>query len=402
MALIRKVVEINVSDNDVDMSDDEQSRIEPIETESTEVLTERLLVACRAAGIGVWDCDLVSRRMNYSGLAKEIFGFPPDGEVTLEMVQSVIHPNDLADTQAASQRVLDPEVRAEENYTYRIQRFDTGEIRWIRAHGIAAFRKVGGKVEAVRYTGSMQDVTERELEQQLAAQSETHLRLAIDAAGMAIWDLDLETGEVSHSPELNRILGFPAEVKPTAAEFRARYAVGERERMEAEGAAAQARGDTMIQSRVRYDIPGRGEITCVLRASLALDEKAARRRVIGVLFDITEQARAEERLRTLNREVVHRLKNVASLAGVFAKQTWSRDEAMDIYLGRLRALTLSADLMFGASQERLTLHVLVERTLDAFRSAGENPFEIQGDDIELEERRRMALLSSSMNWRPTR
>jgi hypothetical protein len=33
--------------------------------------------------------------------------------------------------------------------------------------------------------------------------------LAVDAAGVAVWDLDVVAGEVAHSPDLNRMLGFP-------------------------------------------------------------------------------------------------------------------------------------------------------------------------------------------------
>jgi len=176
-------------------------------------------------------------------------------------VHSSIHPDDLEVVLAAARRAMDPGVRANENYAYRVRRLDTGELRWLRGHGIAQFDGEGSNSRAVLYAGSVQDITGRELTRQSLAASEERLRLAIDAAEMAVWDLDLEAGVVAHSPELNRLLGFPEDARPSLDELRSRYAPGERERLEAEGAAARARGETSLQTRVRYIVPGRGEVT---------------------------------------------------------------------------------------------------------------------------------------------
>ncbi len=343
----------------------------------------RYQLACEAARIGVWELHVAEDRLVYSHLARSIFGFPAEGEVTREMVHRTIHPDDLEIVLAAARRAMDPAIRSNETYAYRISRRDTGELRFIRAHGIARFAE--GSDRAVLYAGSVRDVTEEELTRQALADSEERLRLAVDAAGMAVWDLDVASNTVAHSPGLNRILGFPEAAHPTVEDLQSRYAPGEQERLQAEGAAAQERGEAILQSRVRYEVPGKGEVTCVLRAATAtsVSGEANPKRVIGVLYDVTEQARAEDRLKTLNDELRHRLKNVANLAGIFARQTWPADDARDSFLGRLRALSMSADLMFGSIEDALRMSTLLAPALEPFRSGGTDQFVLDGPDIAL-------------------
>ena len=147
---------------------------------------DRYELACRAAGIGVWELHVREGRLAYSDIARSIFGFPPEGAITREIVHSAIHPDDLEVVLAAAGRAMDPSVRSDEHYIYRIRRFDTGEPRWIRAHGIAEFDDESPDANALLYAGSLQDITDRELTRQALAASEERLRLAIDAAEMAV------------------------------------------------------------------------------------------------------------------------------------------------------------------------------------------------------------------------
>lgn len=342
-------------------------------------------LACRAAGIGVWELHISEDRLVYCKIARSIFGFPEQGPVTREMVYSVIHPDDAEVVRSAARRAMDPKVKSTESYSYRIKRLDTGETRWLVGNGIAYFDGEGPTARPMLYAGSIRDVTERELTRQALASSEERHRLAVDAAQMAVWDLDLETGVVAHSPDLNRMLGFPVEARPTAEELRSRYAPGERDRLEAEGAAAAARGETSMQTRVNYIVPGKGDVTYVLRAALAMSAQGgeASPRVIGVLYDATEQFRAEERLKTVNGELRHRLKNMTNLASIFARQTWAGDPQLENYLGRIRALAMSADLMFGTRDSALHLHDVVNRSLQPFMDDFQDRFVLKGPDAVL-------------------
>ncbi|MCW3796513.1 PAS domain S-box protein [Sphingomonas sp. BN140010] len=130
----------------------------------------RLALATHAASLGIWDWEIATGRMAYSPLAKEICGFAPEQEVTYENAKAVTHPDDYPRTSAMARRALDPELREVQPYEYRIVRPD-GSIRWVIAHGEAVFDDVGGQPRAVRYVGTLQDITDRkQTEQELREQ----------------------------------------------------------------------------------------------------------------------------------------------------------------------------------------------------------------------------------------
>jgi PAS domain S-box-containing protein len=123
-------------------------------------IRKRLGIALSAAKQGVWDYDLVTGEMIYDERAKQIYGFPPDKPVTFEMVRDGTHPEDLPFTHGQMLRAIDPKVRDRNSYEYRIVRPD-GSICWALAHGEAVFVGEGESERAVRYAGTIQDITER-------------------------------------------------------------------------------------------------------------------------------------------------------------------------------------------------------------------------------------------------
>ena len=127
----------------------------------------RLRLALAAADLGIWDWDLVTGEMVYSDRAKAICGFDVDRPVTFEMVKTVTHPEDYPFTSAQAARALDAAIRDRDPYEYRLLLAD-GAIRWVRAFGETVFAQMEGETRAVRYTGTLQDISaERAREEQL-------------------------------------------------------------------------------------------------------------------------------------------------------------------------------------------------------------------------------------------
>lgn len=259
-------------------------------------LERRFETAADAAGIGVWQWDLAPNTFDYSACAKAIYGFGPDHTLTYEDVARATHPNDRQHALDLARRSLDPAIRAEESYRYRITRADTGEVRWIVAHGRATFGMVDGVERAIRYVGTLQDVTAQQHAEAALAESETRLRLAIDASQLAIWDLDMTTGQLAVSPSLNRMYGFPPDAAPTADELRARYAPGEAERIGRLSAEAVARGETSIEMETKHIWPDGTVKWLLLRAQAVPAAYGSGPRAIGVLLDITQRKLAEDAL----------------------------------------------------------------------------------------------------------
>ncbi len=123
-------------------------------------IQKRLEIALAAAHQGVWDYDLLTGEMVYDDRAKQIYGLPLDQPVTFEAIRDATHPDDLPFTLAQLQRAIDPKIRDRSSYEYRIVRPD-GTVCWALAHGGAVFEGQGESERAVRYAGTIQDISDR-------------------------------------------------------------------------------------------------------------------------------------------------------------------------------------------------------------------------------------------------
>jgi PAS domain S-box-containing protein len=122
-------------------------------------IQQRLEIALSAAKQGVWDYNLVTGEMIYDERAKQIYGLTADQPVTFEIIRDATHPDDLPITHGRMLRAIDPAIKDRDSYEYRIVRPD-GSICWALAHGEAVFEGEGDDERAVRYAGTIQDITE--------------------------------------------------------------------------------------------------------------------------------------------------------------------------------------------------------------------------------------------------
>ena len=53
---------------------------------------ERLHLAARTAGLGVWTVTLATRAIEFTDLGKELFGFEPGEDITFEALRARVHP----------------------------------------------------------------------------------------------------------------------------------------------------------------------------------------------------------------------------------------------------------------------------------------------------------------------
>lgn len=343
--------------------------------------SERLRVATEAARIGVWEWNTTTNEMTYSPIARAICGFPPDGPVTFEQVRNVTHPEDLPRTMGMARRALDPALRERAPYRYRIIRADNHQLRWILAYGEAQFSS--DDQQATLYFGTIQDVTDEIVAEEALIESEARLRLAIEVANMAVWEVNLETFEVTGSTQLNALCGFPVEARPSFADFQSRYAPGEFDRVQLLGAEAEARGESHIQTIIQQVWPDGTEKSLLLRAQVAPQGSGSGQRVIGVLIDVTEQHRTERRLELVAREMRHRVKNVLVVANVIARKTFATvdRDLLQKFSERLLALSAATDMLGGADADEADLQQLIEAVLKPHIPDGNNPFGLSGPHV---------------------
>lgn len=141
------------------------------------------------------------------------------------------------------------------------------------------------------------DITERRRRQSALEESQARLRLALDAASMAIWEMDLRTEQLVPTPSLAAFLGMDIEELNDIEAVRARYHPDDRDRVRAEGQEALKRGDQKFETEFRF-IRDEGDTRWfLLRADVFLSDAGEPEHVLGALVDITSRKAAEDALR---------------------------------------------------------------------------------------------------------
>lgn len=100
---------------------------------------------------------------------------------------------------------------------------------------------------------------------------------------------------------------------------------------------------------------------------------------VGVNVDVTERKEAEERQRLLLRELSHRVKNILATVQVIATRSLAKDrsleEARELLVERLRALSTTHDLLTASGWQGASLRAIAEAELKPYgkRAALEGP-----------------------------
>lgn len=123
--------------------------------ESLRLSEERLSLAKRAAGLGIYDRDLITNMLHWDERSRELWGLLPDEEITYDKFESLIHPDDRASRIAALHHALNPANNGEYQTEFRIMRKNDGAERWIGTTGQISF----DAGQPVRLIGLMRDIT---------------------------------------------------------------------------------------------------------------------------------------------------------------------------------------------------------------------------------------------------
>jgi PAS domain S-box-containing protein len=248
------------------------------------------------------------------------------------------------------------------------------------------FEEVGGILKAVRYVGCVQDVTDARRAAAALEESERRQRLALEAAGMAVWEFDLRTNTMSNSADLKLLFGFDPAADVSMDEYRDCYLPGERERTQKAALEALADGETHFEVEFRVRRRDGQERWLLLRAEILLASEGRPERLVGVLMDIDERKRNAERQILLMRELNHRVKNSLSVVQSIAGQTFRRGDMvgdnLEAFRKRLRALADANDVLVESEWSSFDLATLIDRVISPYRNEGLDPFTISGSHIK--------------------
>lgn len=134
---------------------------------------ERLRLATQAAGIGTWDFDPVTKSLLWDAQCKALFGLPPEAEVSYEKsFVAGLHPEDRERAKAAVENALNASFNNGYDIEYRTIGLTDGIERWCAARGRAMFVND----QAVRFVGTITDITELKSAQAAIEHSQSALR----------------------------------------------------------------------------------------------------------------------------------------------------------------------------------------------------------------------------------
>ena len=135
---------------------------------------ERLRLATEAANIGTWDFNPETGDLRWDERCKELFGLSPESAIDYSVFLAGLHPDDRENTDKAVQAALEPGSSGQFNVRYRTIGPDDHVERWIAASGRTVFVNTSGERRAVRFIGTVIDISERvRAEQALTALNET-------------------------------------------------------------------------------------------------------------------------------------------------------------------------------------------------------------------------------------
>jgi PAS domain S-box-containing protein len=348
-------------------------------------------LAVDAAHMGRWDHDLAAGQRFWDPRARAIFGLDADAENSQETFEALVHPQDLAGIRAAVAAAMDPTGDGKINHEYRIRRASDGAPRWIEVSGRAYFENgVCG-----RFVGVVSDVTDRKAAEAHLLRQEETLRLAIDAADVGVWEVDLESRRVIWSDRCYAMFGIAVDDPVTYETF---YAVLHPDDVDSAKAAIARALDPSVREdcATEFRVIGRDDgverwIGAKGRAVFSPQGKATR--LLGATVNITDRKRAETHLRLLVNELNHRVKNSLATIQAIAAQSFNASrslaQAQEAFTSRIVALAEAHDLLTRENWEGAELHDIAARL--AALHGGETRFELTGPSIRLSPRTALSL-----------
>jgi len=262
----------------------------------------KLQLALSASSMGFWEWNIHAERVIWSEEIAAIYGITAaEFTGTLEDYRSRIHPDDWGEIEEKIQAAM-----ADPTYEYfvehRILRPDK-TIRWVEGRGTLIRDEDGAPV---RMMGTAWDVTNRHLAQEELKKTQLELKrsydrfnLAVDAAGIGVWELGVETDRLTWDERMHRIHGSdPATFDGTWNTWQ--QCVHPEDRVDARGRFQSAIESG--QGEAEYRVVSFGHDVRYIKSFVRMSaNQTGPRRLIGLSLDVTESRLGQLRERSRRR-----------------------------------------------------------------------------------------------------
>jgi PAS domain S-box-containing protein len=302
-------------------------------------LRERLSVVTQAAGLQCWEYDFKQSKLVWLDyIAGDESGGSASAQQAGDALYASIVPEDLLEMQKLSAAAL---AKHEAMISTRFRRRDPdGTLRYVDTYHRFFYDREG---QPTRTLGANVDVTEsyqRQLELEVLS---TRFGIATRAAKAGVWEWREGGDEVWWNDNMFAIYGFPAETFQPLISI-AHAMIHPDDLAVAKAAWAVALQEcTPIHVQFRIIRPDGRMVHIDSLASVLTDPHSPKRRLVGIIIDITERVVAEQRERTLQKQlreashqsgmaevatgVLHNVGNVLNSLGVAASTVQARLKA---------------------------------------------------------------------------
>jgi PAS domain S-box-containing protein len=291
----------------------------------------RLDVAAKAAGIGVWEFDPISGRLDWDDRCRELFGISSARRIDYQTFLEGLHSDDREAADLAVQRALDPTGPGGYEIAYRTVGIEDGKIRHIAATGRTFFEDREGQRVAVRFVGAVVDISAILAAQDELKETESQYRGVLEATNDAIWNRDLVADHVEWSEALHSAFGHSkSDVEPTGGWWLDQIHEDDRARVDRDIHTVIESDGIEWEAEYRFRCGNGSFATVYDRGSVIRDPDGRPIRMIGAMLDLSNLrkaertlARSEERYRVLT-EVSPQIVWMANPDGqlTYANQQW--------------------------------------------------------------------------------
>ncbi len=256
-------------------------------TGKLENISQRLVLATQASGIGIWDWDVVTNHLVWDETMFGIYQVQcPEGGPSYSVWESCVHPDDREGAVAALQLALGG--GADFNTVFRIV-WPDGSVHYIQTKAIV---QKDGEGRPVRMLGTNADITKQVMAEAGLQESEERFRHAFEYSAIGFALLDQDGGWMAVNRALCEIVGY-TEGELAGQRFHDITYPEDLEK-DLENVTRLIRGEiTHYQMEKRFIRKGGQIVWVLLTASLVKEDDGSPAYFISQVEDITQRHEAD-------------------------------------------------------------------------------------------------------------
>ena len=241
----------------------------------------------------------------------------------------------------------------------------------------------------------MQDRTAQRAAEKDLRESETRVRLALEAAELGAWEAHPATGEVFGDARACELLGSTSNDVISFAAFLDRvHADDHADFIRAVEEALEPAGSGKLDAEFRVDLPADEPSRWLRSRAQVIKLPGERQRLVGTVRDISAEKAAHEHRQLLTNELQHRVKNTLGVVQGIVSQSLrtvaTPAEARDAITSRLSTLAHAHDLLTQTSWTAAPISAVIDGAVLAHCSETRR-VKVSGPEVKLNARAALAL-----------